>query len=95
MSMGWGSGATFAGSTDVTLNVMVGSDTLVLVRTFQGTADCYTGYTTTDFRGDPQACAGNDGVQWQEAGQAFDASFRGDLTLEQGLAWVETWRLLP
>ena len=48
MSMGWGSGATFAGTTDVTLNVMVGNDTLVLVRTFQGTADCYDGLHPTD-----------------------------------------------
>lgn len=95
MSMGWGSGATFAGSTDITLNVTVGDDTLVLVRTFQGTADCPTGYTTAAFRGDTQACAGNDGVQWQEEGQYFEASFGSGLTMDQGLTWVETWRLLP
>ncbi|MCU0282258.1 MAG: hypothetical protein MUE66_10735 [Acidimicrobiia bacterium] len=95
MSMGWGSGATFAGSTDVTLNVMVGNDTIVLIRTFKGTADCYTGYTTAVFRGDQQACSGEGGVQWQESGQAFEASFSGSLTLEQGIAWLETWRLVP
>jgi len=99
MSFGWGSGATFAGSTSITLNITAGDETLVLVRSFVGTADCHTGFATQTFRDDPSACAGEDGseamVQWQEAGQYFEASFRGSLGLEDGLAWVETWRLLP
>jgi hypothetical protein len=98
-SMGWGSGATFAGSTYITLNVLVGTETIVLIRSFRGTADCPAAFATLTFRGDPQACAGQDAaesaVQWQEAGQYFEASFSGGLTLDQGLTWVEAWRLLP
>lgn len=98
MSTGWGSGATFAGTTNVTLNVMVGNDTLVLIRSYNGAVDCSEGETLT-FRSDPEACAGDDDgdglVQWREEGQYFEASIGGGLTLDQGLAWVETWRLLP
>ncbi|MBN2112760.1 MAG: hypothetical protein JW785_01385 [Acidimicrobiia bacterium] len=99
MSFGWGSGATFAGSTSITLNIQTGNDTIVLIRSFVGTADCPSDFATLTFRDDPDACAGEDGdmgaVQWQEEGQYFEASFRGSLGLEEGLAWVEAWRLLP
>jgi len=99
MSLGWGSGATFAGTTSITLNIAAADETLVLIRSFVGTADCPSGFTALTFRDDPNACAGEDGemgaVQWQEEGQYFEASFRGNLSLEEGITWVETWRLLP
>jgi hypothetical protein len=97
-SSGWGSGQTFAGTTQLTLELQVTAGTLVLIRSYSGLVDCSEGYTLT-FRNDPEACAGDDDgdglVQWREEGQYFEASFRSGLTLDQGLAWLETWRLLP
>jgi len=34
-------------------------------------------------------------VCWEEAGQSFGATFGDDLTLKQGVAWLQTWRRLP
>lgn len=94
-SLGWGSGHTFADTTSITLNVMAGNDTLVLIEVLGCRGDCPEGFATLTFRGDPAACAGEARVRWREAGECYGASFGGSLSLEAGLSWVEAWRLLP
>jgi hypothetical protein len=97
-SMGWGSGETFPGTAAISLNVQVDQVTIVLIRNSGGSISCPEGAATLTFRGDAGACLGDDGgydVLWHEAGQSLEAVFEEGITPEEGLAWLETWRLLP
>jgi hypothetical protein len=98
-SLGWGSGETFPNTTEISLNVQVGGATIVLITDSGGSISCPDGFMALTFRGDAEACAGEDighgAVRWREAGQSFQASFLEGLSLDQGLAWLGTWRLLP
>jgi hypothetical protein len=98
-SLGYGSGETFAGSTHISINIERGEPNFVIVTTPPWETPCGEGAVTVSFRGDDAACtieaAEISEVWWFEAGQSFHASFRHGLTLSEGLAWLETWRLLP
>lgn len=95
---GWGSGETFADTAQISLNITREAPNFVIVSVPSGTP-CPHGAVTLTFRGDDAACAFTGAedsvVWWQEAGHTFQASFDPGLTLDQGLAWLETWRLLP
>ena len=96
---GWGSGETFADTAQISLNITREAPNFVIVSAPHGMTPCSHGAVTLAFRGDDAACAFTDAedsvVWWQEAGHTFQASFDPGLTLDQGLAWLETWRLLP
>ena len=94
-SMGYMSGRTFAGTASVTLYVT--GSTGFLVNVFRTRQDCREGSVTLTIRGDTEACAheGEGEALWEEDGRQFTAVFGESLTLEQGLVWLETWRLIP
>lgn len=98
-SLGYGSGQTFAGSTHISVNIERGEPNYVIVTSPPWEPPCAEGAVALTFRGDDDACAhaADDyaKVWWQEAGRSFSASFDPTLPLDQGLAWLETWRLLP
>jgi hypothetical protein len=98
MSLGWGSGETFPGTTHVSLNLARAEPNFAIVSVPDETS-CPAGSASLTVRGDEAACALEDGdyweVSWREAGLPFRASFSAELTLEHALSWVETWRLLP
>ncbi len=87
-------GTTLAGHTTILLTV---GENLITVSSPPAESDCYQdGSTTLILRGDSEARAsGEHQVCWGESGQQFGAVFGEGLTLAQGLAWLETWRLLP
>jgi len=99
-SLGYGSGQTFPGTTSISLNVEGEAGGHVVVSTPAGEMTiCSEGAVTITLRGDATACALDEGdpseVWWDEGGRSFRAAFFDGMTLAQGLAWLETWRMLP
>jgi hypothetical protein len=73
----------------------VANTTVVLIRSPEQMVSCPQGSATLAFRGDTGACVGvseidGPAVHWHEAGQYFEALFLEGISLDQGLAWVET-----
>jgi hypothetical protein len=99
-SLGYGSGQTFPGTTSISLNVVGEAGGHVVVSTPAGEmTTCSEGAAPITLRGDATACALDEGeyfeVWWDEGGRSFRAAFFDGLTLDQGLTWLETWRMLP
>lgn len=99
MSLGYGSGQTFPGTTGISLNVCDDTVCFVTVSTPPPDGPCPEGGTRVAVRGDGAACTFQEGgwaeVWWEEQGHSFRAAFADGLALSDGLAWLETWRLLP
>ena len=99
-SLGYGSGQTFPGTTSISLNVVGDAGGHVVVSTpAGGMTTCSEGAVPITLRGNATACALDEGdsseVWWDEGGRSFQAAFFDGLTLDQGLTWLETWRMLP
>jgi hypothetical protein len=95
MSLGRPTGVTFAGTTQISLNV---GRNLAIVGS-PASASCPEDARELAVRGDPGACAGVERgravVEWREAGHSFSAVFGEGLAIDEALAWLETWRRLP
>ena len=97
-ALGYPSGVTFSGTEVISLTVDTPRGTMVVVSTPADLRSCPGDSLTVTVRGDPDAlvCSGSfDEIWWDEAGRAFHASLAGDLTLEEGLTWLESWWLVP
>lgn len=94
MALGYGNGATFPGTTEIWINI----DNIVIVNALGGTVSCGGGEERITFRADPEACLidddGSPTISWQEEGHWLQVRFRG-VSLEDGRAWLETWRMVP
>jgi hypothetical protein len=93
---GYPNGVIFAGTAHAYLSVDTSAGSLVVVSTPD--YGCAGESVTLAFRGDPAACASTGAlaeVAWEESGQGLRASFGAGLALEEGLAWLETWQLVP
>ena len=97
-ALGYPSGVTFPGTGVISLAVDTPLGTMVVVSTPADRRSCLGDSLTRTVRGDPDAfvCSGSfQEVWWDEAGRAFHATLSGGLTAEEGLDWLESWRLVP